>query len=233
MIGTIVNIVAIIIGGMIGLFFNKRLPKRFINIFFQVIGLFTLFLGVSMVLETTHIFHMLIALILGAVIGEALRLQKRVEQMSEFLKTKFNIGGEKFSEGLLTAFLLYCVGSLTILGAMEEGMGGDPKLLYIKSLMDGISSIALASALGIGVIFSVIPLLIYQGGLTLFAGWFGEFLPEVMINELSAVGGILLIGLSINILNIKKIKVINMLPALVMILVVLWLVPEIGGFLQN
>ena len=99
--------------------------------------------------------------------------------------------------------------------------------------MDGISSIALASALGIGVLFSVIPILLYQGGLTLFAGWFGEFLPEVMINELSAVGGILLIGLSINTLNIKKIKVINMLPALVMIVVVLWLFPEIGGLLQN
>ncbi len=233
MIGTIVNIVAIIIGGVIGLFINKRLPQRFINIFFQVIGLFTLFLGISMALETTHVLHMIMALILGAVIGEALRLQNKVERMSDFLKTRFNIGGEKFSEGLLTAFLLYCVGSLTILGAIEEGMGGVPKILYIKSLMDGISSIALASGLGIGVVFSVVPLFIYQGGLTLFASWFGDFLPEVMINEMTAVGGILLIGLSINILNIKKINVINMLPALVIIIMLLWLVPEIGVSLQN
>ncbi len=198
--------------------------------FFQVIGLFTLFLGISMALETTHLLHMIMALILGAVMGEALQIQKGVERMSEFLKTRFNISGEKFSEGLLTAFLLYCVGSLTILGAIEEGIGGNPKLLYIKSLMDGISSIALASGLGIGVAFSVVPLFIYQGGLTLFASWFGDFIPEVMINELSAVGGILLIGLSINILNIKKIKVMNMLPALVMIIILLWLFPEIRSY---
>ena len=135
---------------------------------------------------------------------------------------------EKFTEGLLTAFLLYCMGSLTILGAIEEGMGGSPKLLLIKSMMDGVSSIALASGLGIGVVFSAIPLLIYQGGITLLAMGFGEFFPPVFVTELSAVGGILLIGLGISILEIKKIKVMNMLPALVMIIVLLWLIPDLG-----
>jgi len=114
------------------LFFNKRLPKVY-NYFFQVIGLFTLFLGISMALETSHVLHMIMALILGALVGEALQLQKGAEQISGFLKKKLNIGNEKFTEGLLTAFLLYCMGSLTILGAIEEGMGGSPKLLYIKS----------------------------------------------------------------------------------------------------
>lgn len=231
MIGTVVNIIAIIVGSLVGLFFNKRLPDRFINIFFQVIGLFTLFLGISLAIETTHLLHMIMALILGAVIGEALQLQKGAERISGFLKTRLNVRSEKFTEGLMTAFLLYCMGSLTILGAIEEGMGGSPKLLYIKSLMDGVSSIALASGLGIGVLFSVVPLFIYQGGLTLFASLFGDFFPEVMITELSAVGGILLIGLSINILNMKKIKVMNMLPALVVIIVLLWLFPEINMLL--
>lgn len=228
MIGTIVNIIAIIVGGTIGLYFNTRLPQRFISIFFQVIGLFTLFLGISMSLETSHILHMIMALIIGALIGEALQLQKGAEQISGFLKTRLNIGSEKFTEGLLTAFLLYCMGSLTILGAIEEGLGESPDLLYIKSLMDGLSSIALASGLGIGVIFSVVPLLLYQGSITLFASWFGDFIPEVMVTEMSAVGGILLIGMSLSILEIKKINVMNMLPALLVIIILLWLFPEIS-----
>ncbi len=228
MIGTLINIAAILVGGTIGLFLNKRLPQRFINIFFQVIGLFTLFLGISMALETTHVLHMIMALVIGALVGEALQLQKGAEQISGFLKSKLNIGNEKFTEGLLTAFLLYCIGSLTILGAIEEGVGEPPKLLYIKSLMDGISSIALASGLGIGVLFSVVPLFIFQGGITLFASWFGDFFPEIMINEMSAVGGILLIGMSITILNIKKINVLNMLPSLGVVILLLWLFPEIG-----
>ncbi len=228
MIGTLVNIVAILVGGAFGLFLNKRLPDRFVNIFFQVIGLFTLFLGISMALETTHVLHMIMALVIGALVGEALQLQKGAEQISTLLKSKLNIGNEKFTEGLLTAFLLYCIGSLTILGAIEEGVGEPPKLLYIKSLMDGVSSIALASGLGVGVLFSVVPLFIFQGGITLFASWFGDFFPEIMITEMSAVGGILLIGMSITILNIKKINVLNMLPSLAVVILLLWLFPEIG-----
>lgn len=228
MIGTLVNIVAILVGGGFGLFLNKRLPERFINIFFQVIGLFTLFLGISMALETTHVLHMIMALVIGALVGEALQLQKGAEQISGFLKSKLNIGNEKFTEGLLTAFLLYCIGSLTILGAIEEGVGEPPKLLYIKSLMDGVSSIALASGLGVGVLFSVVPLFIFQGGITLFASWFGDFFPEIMITEMSAVGGILLIGMSISVLNIKKMNVLNMLPSLAVVILLLWLFPEIG-----
>jgi len=228
MLGTIVNVITVVAGSALGLALNKRLPKRFIRIFFQVVGLFTLFLGISMALKTTHVLHMIFALITGAVIGELLRLDNAMERFGGFLKTRLKIGNEKFTEGLLTAFLLYCMGSLTILGAIEEGMGGSSKLLLIKSLMDGVSSIALSSGLGIGVLFSAVPLLIYQGGITLLAAGFGEFFPEVMVIELSAVGGILLIGLGINILEIKKINVMNMLPALVMIVVLLWLVPNIG-----
>lgn len=228
MLGTIVNVIAVMIGGSLGLLLNKKLPERFIKIFFQVIGLFTLFLGISMALDTTHILHMVIALITGALIGEGMRLDTLFEKMGTGLKKKFKLGNEKFTEGLLTAFLLYCMGSLTILGAIEEGTGGSPKLLLVKSLMDGISSIALASGLGIGVLFSTIPLLIYQGGITLLASGFGEFVPQLYITELSAVGGVLLIGLGLSILEIKKINVMNMLPALVMIIVLLWLIPDFG-----
>ncbi len=226
--GTFVNIAAIIVGSAIGLILNTKLPQRFVSIFFQVIGLFTIFLGISMAIESTRILHMVMALITGAIVGEVLRLQERMESFGTYLKVKFNIGNEKFTEGLVTAFLLYCIGSLTIIGALDAGLTGDQNLIYIKSLMDGVSSIALASALGIGVMFSVFPLLIFQGGITLLAMQFGDFIPEIMITELSAVGGIVLMGLGISILEIKNIKVLNMLPALIMIVILLWLFPNFG-----
>lgn len=228
MIGTIVNVLTVVAGSALGLALNKRLPKRFVKIFFQAMGLFTLFLGISMALKTTHELHLIMALISGVVIGELLNLESLTEKMSNLLKLKLKIGNDKFTEGMLTAFLLYCMGSLTILGAIEEGMGDSSRLLMIKSLMDGVTSIALASALGIGVMFSAIPLLIYQGGLTLFASAFGDFIPQIIVMELSAMGGILLMGLGINILEIKKINVMNMLPALVMIVILIWIFPNLG-----
>lgn len=228
LIGTLVNVLAIIVGSSLGLLLNNRLPERFIKIFFQVIGLFTIFLGISMALETSHMLHMVMALITGAIIGEATKIQHGIERMGEWLRTKFKIGNARFTEGLVTAFLLYCIGSLTIVGAIDAGLTGDHKLIYIKSLMDGVSSIALASGLGIGVMFSVVPLMIFQGGLTILSSIFGDFIPQVMITEISAVGGILLIGMGISILDIKKINVMNMLPALVTIIILLWLFPEIG-----
>ncbi len=224
MFGTIVNVIAIILGTLIGLFFNKRLPERLIIIVFQAIGLFTLFLGVYMALETTHVFLLILSLVLGAITGELLGLEKSMERFSDYLKKKFNlVGNPKFSEGLITAFLLYCMGSVTIIGAIEEGMGNKPNLLLIKSMMDGISSIALASTMGAGVAFSVIPLFIYQGGITLFAASIGDYFEEVIVIEITAVGGILLIGLGINILDIKKLHILNMIPALLYVVVLVYL----------
>ncbi len=227
MIGTIVNTIAVVVGGSIGLLFKGRLPERFSKIFFQAIGLFTFYLGISLALEAKQVFYLVMALILGALVGEALRLEQRMEHMSEQLKSRFRFKNERFSEGLLTAFLLYCMGSLTLLGAVTEGLGGDSKLLLIKSLMDGISSIALASAMGIGVIFSAIPLFIYQGGLTLLTMWLGDFIPVEMITEVSAVGGILLIGLAINILGLAKISIMNMLPSLAIVVLLLLFLPPL------
>lgn len=228
MLGTIVNVAAIIAGSLVGILFKSKLPERYIKIFFQVIGLFTLYLGMSMALKSTHILQVIFSLITGALIGEALHLERGMEKIADWVKKKFKSKNERFTDGLLTAFLLYCMGSLTILGAIEEGMTGDAHLLYIKSLMDGFSSIALASGLGIGVMFSVIPLLIYQGGIALLAMGLGDFIPAGIITELSATGGILLLGLGIDILGIKKIKVINMLPALIMIILFMWWFPNFG-----
>lgn len=219
MLGTIINVGAVIVGSVIGLLVHTKLPKRIVTIVFQGIGLFTIFLGIKMALKTDNLLIMVFSLVIGSIIGEFLNIEKGINNLSEYLKRKIKIGSDKFSEGLITAFLLFCLGSMTILGAIEEGLGNRPNLLLTKSLMDGFSSIALSASLGIGVIFSVIPLLIYQGGLTLFAGYAQNFFTQVMINELTAVGGILLIGLGINILEIFKLRISNMLPSLIIVIV--------------
>ena len=216
-VGTLINVAAVIIGGVLGLLFRSRLPERITHTFFQAIGLFTLFLGFSMSLKTNNPLLLIFCLIIGALVGSLLRLQERVESLGDSIQKRLRLKGGQFSEGMVTAFLMFCMGSMTILGAIEEGLGEEPKLLMIKSLMDGFSSIALVAALGVGVIFSVIPLLIYQGGLTLLAAWVGESMSHVVIDELTATGGILLIGLGITILGIKKIEVLNLIPALLFI----------------
>jgi len=223
MIGTIVNIAVIIAGSIIGMIIHDKLPRRFVQIVFQAIGLFTLFIGVSMALKTDHIILLIMSLVIGSVTGELLGLEKGMERLADRLKRKLKLRNERFSEGMITAFLLYCMGSVTIIGAIEEGLTGEPTLLYMKSIMDGVSSIALASAMGVGVAFSVIPLLLYQGGITLFASSVGEYFSDVVVDELTATGGILLLGLGINILEIKKLRILNMLPSLIVIVVLVYL----------
>jgi len=219
MTGTLINAGAILLGSTIGLLFHSRLPERFVRIVFQGIGLFTLFLGFYMGLKTNNLFFIIISIVLGGIIGEIINLDLLINKLGYNIKTKLKSDNSKFSEGLVTAFLLFCMGSVTILGAIEEGLGGKPNLLLAKSVLDGVSSIALAAAFGYGVAFSVIPLILYQGGLTLLAAYFGDYFSQTIINELTAVGGLILIGLGINILEIKQLKILNLLPALIIIVV--------------
>jgi len=223
MIGTIINAGAVIAGGIIGITVNYRLPERFTKIVFQAIGLFTIFLGISLALKTNNFLLIIFSIVLGSIIGELIDIEKYINQFALYLKRKARIKNDKFSEGFITAFLLYCVGSMTILGSIEEGLGNPPRLLLSKSILDGFSSIALAAGLGVGVVFSAIPLFIYQGFITLFAAYLDQYLDQVYIDELSAVGGILLIGLGVTILEIKKIKILNMLPALIIVLFLTYL----------
>jgi hypothetical protein len=195
---------------------------------FQVFGLFTIFLGVKMALETNNIMVMVFSLLIGTLLGEWWNLEKGMDNLAGFIKKKVKSKNEGFSEGFITAFLVFCMGSMTILGAIEEGLGNKPNLLLTKALMDGFSSMALASALGVGVLFSVIPLLIYQGGLTIFASYLSSILSPEVVAEVSAVGGILLIGLGFVLLDIKKIRVMNMLPSLlIVVFLAIWLPPLI------
>jgi hypothetical protein len=215
MTGTLVNVVAVIIGGSVGLALNRNFPEKIQKGIFDVLGLFTVFLGVNMALGTSNMLILIFSMLCGVISGEWLKLESAFSKMSNWLRRKVKSKNERFSEGLISAFLLFCVGAMTITGAIEEGLGQKPNLLMTKSLMDGFSSIALASAMGAGVIFSSIPLLIFQGGLTLLAFQLKDFMTATMIAEITAAGGIIMIGLGINILNLKKLRITNMLPALI------------------
>ncbi len=223
MLGTFVNAGAVIVGGIAGMLFNKSMPDRFKTIYFQAVGLFTIAIGISMVWNMQHILIVVSSLAIGSLLGEWWNLEAGAEKMSEYLKKKLHIGSERFTEGLITAFLLYCIGAMTIVGAINEGTGGSSEVLLTKSLMDGFSSVILASAFGVGVIVSAIPLVIFQGGITLLAMYAGSFFTQDIILGLTSVGGILLIGLGINILEIKKLRIMNMLPSLLIVALLLWL----------
>ncbi|MBZ4651612.1 MAG: hypothetical protein JG761_412 [Proteiniphilum sp.] len=223
MIGTLVNTAAVVGGGVIGLLLKKRMPERITTIYFQAIGLFTLAIGASMAVEMNHILIVVSSLALGSLLGEWIGLERGAGRLGNRLKHRFRIGNDKFSEGLVTAFLLFCVGSMTILGTIQEGTGGSPDLLYTKSLMDFFSAILLASAFGVGVALSALPLFLFQASLTLLAGYAGNFFTDEIILGLTSVGGIMLIGLGINILEIKKIRVMNMLPSLVIVVLLIWI----------
>jgi len=214
MIGTLINSAAIILGSIIGIILHSRFPEKLNKITFQSIGLFTITLGIMMAIEINNILIMVFSIILGGITGELLKIDKVLDNFGSMLKKVFKSENSDFSKGIVTSFLLFCMGSMTILGAIEEGLGGYPNLILAKSVLDGIASIALASSLGIGVLFSIIPLIIFQGGLTLFASSLQNVLTESVINEISATGGLLLLGMGITILEIKKIKSVNMIPSL-------------------
>ncbi len=214
MLGTLVNAGAVVAGSAVGLLIHDRLPKRVIDIVFQAIGLFTLVLGMQMALKTDNLLIMIFSLVLGAIVGELFGLDGAVRGFGDWLRRRLGSRHDRFSEGFVTAFLLYCMGSMTVLGAIEEGLSGSPDLLLAKSVLDGFSSIALAAGLGIGVMFSAVPLLLYQGGLTLAAGELQHVLSDPVIAEVTAVGGVMLLGLGVRILDIREIRVLNLLPSL-------------------
>jgi uncharacterized membrane protein YqgA involved in biofilm formation len=214
MIGTIINTAAVIGGSLLGLLIRSRLPKRITERVFQAIGLFTLFLGIHMAGKTDNFLILVSSIVIGTIFGEALDIDAAFQRYRNWIKNKLNASSSTFTEGFVTSFLLFCMGSMTILGAFEEGLGDEPNLLMAKSMLDGFSSVALAASFGIGVLFSAIPLFLYQGGLTIFASMLANYLTTPVVNELTAVGGLLLLGLGLNILGIKQLKIMNMLPAL-------------------
>jgi len=223
--GTIINVITVIIGSGMGLLLRNRLSERYKLIILQGVGILTLVIGIQMALKTENIIISLIAIILGGLSGQLLELEERLDRFAEQVKRRYAKKEDTyFSEGFLTASIIFCVGPMTILGSINDGLSADISLLAIKSVLDGFTAIALTTTFGIGVIFSVFTIIVIQGGLTISAVMIDQLFNEMMINEMTAVGGVIIIGIGFILLDIKKIKVATFLPALVIapILVVIY-----------
>lgn len=213
MLGTIVNSLSIIIGSLIGIGIKRGIKEEYKSTIMDGIGLTVIIIGIMGSIKSDNIILLIGSIVLGSIIGEALRIETKLNNLGDSLESKFGGDDSNFSRGFVTASLVYCVGAMAIVGSLESGIAGNHETLFAKSILDGISSIIFASTLGIGVAFSAIPVAIYQGGITILANSVKDLLTPMVINEMSAVGGILIMAIGINILNIKKIKVGNMLPA--------------------
>ena len=212
--GTIVNTLAIIAGAMIGVIAKKAIPQRMGDLVMSAIPIVVMVLGVQFGIASSNILIVIVSLVVGGIIGEWIDIDRRLDDFGVRIQSRMKGGDSNFSAAFVSTTLIYCVGSMAILGSIESGINGNHTILYTKSLMDGISGIVFASTLGAGVIFSSISVFIYQGILTVLAGYIGPYLSPEVVTEMSASGGILLIALSFTILGIKKIKVANLLPAI-------------------
>jgi uncharacterized membrane protein YqgA involved in biofilm formation len=227
MTGTFINIAAVLVGSILGLILGARIPARLKETIIAGMGIFLAAMGIQMFLETVNPLIVLGALLIGTLLGEWWRIEDGIHRLGEFLEQRLSARKDDrtstFVRGFMTASLLFCVGPVAILGSIQDGLTGDYSLLAVKSVLDGFASIAFASTLGIGVAFSSLMLLLYQGTISLMSAQLDAIVTASMMNELTATGGVLLIGIGIsNLLEIKKIRVGNMLPALLVAPVIVW-----------
>jgi len=267
MVATIVNALAVILGTLIGRVSGKRIGTQFRYTVFSGVGVASLLIGISMALQSQRILYMVLSLVIGGIIGAALRVEDRIYAFGEWLKARFHVkadGGDEagtaagtsdaghdtaaagtpdavdttvaasgtpvtaagvdetprhgFAEGFLVASVLFCVGALSIIGSFQAGVDGNYTLIFTKSVMDGFMAILLTTAYGIGVGFSAIAIIVYQGGLTLLAGVLAPFVNALMLSEISGVGGAMVVMIGINLLDLRKIKTGDFLPALVIVI---------------
>ena len=226
--GTLVNTATVLLGGTIGLLFKKGIPERMTDSVFKALGLITLFIGISGSLCGKNTLIAVISMILGTT-GELFDLDKRINNLGKFIEKKTSKGNEKstIAQGFVSSSLLFCVGAMTIVGSLQAGLENDCSVLFTKSAMDFCSAIIFASTLGVGVLYSAAFVLVYQGSITLLAGFLAPVLTDSVIAEMNCVGYIIIIGLAFNILGITKLKVMNMVPA---IFLPIALCPLVGMF---
>lgn len=212
MLGTIVNVIAITLGSVVGLLLTTRLRKDIAKSIQDAMSLAVIVIGVMSAVKMTMPLLVVISLAVGTLVGELIGIDNGLNKFAKKVDARFS--GGNFSKGFITASLVYCVGAMAIYGSIESGLSGNHETLYIKSTLDGVTSIIFASSLGIGVLFSAIPVFLYQGGITLLASLLSPLLSDAVIINMSAIGGILIIGIGLNILGVTKIKLANMIPAL-------------------
>ena len=229
MTGTFLNIATVLLGGMIGLIFGTRIPDKLKETVIAGMGLFVSAMGIQMFLKTENPLIVLGSLLVGTLLGEWLRIEDGLQNLGKVLEQRFSKesddGSNKFVRGFLTASLLFCVGPMTILGSIQDGLTGDYNLLAVKSVLDGFAALAFTSTLGAGVLFSTVVILIFQGSISLLAAQLNALVTPSMMNELTATGGVILLGLAMSsLLEIKKIRVGNMLPGLLIAPLIVWVV---------
>ncbi len=229
---TLINVALVLLGSALGLAFRGKISRRFTDILTAALGLCVAGIGISSLVSTEDTLCVIVCMVVGSMLGEWIDIERRLESAGDRLRAKLPAGGGgRFTEGFVSASLLYCVGAMAITGSIEAGLNHNYAVLISKGVIDGVTAISLSAALGVGVAFSAVPLLVYQGGITLLAAWAGPYLPAAVINEMGAVGGALIVGIAINMLGLgkEKVKVGNMLPAMFLPILYVPLSRWLGG----
>lgn len=233
MTGTLVNTATVLAGGLLGTLLGSGLSERIRGTVMTGMSLVVIALGIKMTLETSNILIVLGSVTIGSVLGEVLHLQRRLDSLGLWLEavtSRFSfLSGGNFSQGFVTASLVFCVGPMTIMGSIQDGLSGDSSLLLVKSVLDGFAAIAFASVMGMGVTFSAITVLLVQGALTLGSSLLSNVLTRSMVSELTATGGVIMLGIAIHMLDLKRIRLANFLPALAIAPLIVW----ISGIIQG
>ena len=217
MIGTIVNTIAVLIGGSIGLLLKKGIPAKLSDSIMKGLALCTLYLGISGSLKGQNSLILIISMVVGVLIGEAIDLDDKINRLGNFVEKKFQKEGNtkvSIAEGFVSASLLFCVGAMTIVGSLQAGLTGDCEMLYNKSMLDGVAAIIFASSLGVGVLFSAAFVFVYQGAITMLAQWVAPLLTDAVVAEMTCVGSVIIIGIALNMMGLTKLKLMNYVPAI-------------------
>ena len=233
MVGVIINVAAVLAGGTLGLLLGGRVPQRLRETIMQGLALCILLIGAQGALETANVLAVIVCMVAGGLLGEALDIEKRLESLGALAERKFAHGGQngRFAQGFITASLLFCVGAMAVVGSLNAGLTGDNSTLIAKAALDLVTAVFFAAALGPGVLLAAAAVLVYQGAIALMAGWLAPVLTDAIVTDMSAVGGLLIMGLSFNMLGMAKIRVGNLLPAIFLPILYFPIANWIGGLL--
>ena len=233
MVGVIINVAAVLAGGTLGLLLGGRVPQRLRETIMQGLALCILLIGAQGALETANVLAVIVCMVAGGLLGEALDIEKRLESLGALAERKFAHGGQngRFAQGFITASLLFCVGAMAVVGSLNAGLTGENSTLIAKAALDLVTAVFFAAALGPGVLLAAAAVLVYQGAIALMAGWLAPVLTDAIVTEMSAVGGLLIMGLSFNMLGMAKIRAGNLLPAIFLPILYFPIANWIGGLL--
>ncbi len=218
-IGPTVNALAIIIGAFIGMSVGSKLSDKMRQTIFQCLGISVLIIGFQMAMQTNEILILIFSLLIGGVVGEALDLEQKFLKFGDKVKAKVKTKDPRFTEGFVSASVLFCIGAMAIISSLDEGLRNDTSVAFSKSILDGFASIAMGSVFGLGVVFSAFSVFIYQASIVLCAQFLAPYISEALVTELSALGGAIIIGIGLNLLELTQIRLSNLLPSLILTII--------------